>query len=57
MRDMSWTVDEAGLNSQPSQEIFSFLQVHTGSGAHPAYYPMRTVDYFFEVKTTGALTI
>jgi hypothetical protein len=43
-----------GLDSRQEQDVSLLHNVHTGSGVHPASYPMSTGDSFSGGKTVRA---
>jgi hypothetical protein len=48
-----WTTEGSEFESQYGQEFSLFCVVQTGSGTHPAYYPMSTVSTSPEGKAAG----
>jgi hypothetical protein len=52
-----WTTERSEFESWYYQEFSVLHDVHTGSGAHPASYPMCTGDSFPGVKAAGAWSL
>jgi hypothetical protein len=50
---MGSTTEESELGSRWGQELSFLYVVQTGSGAHPAFYPMGTGGTFPGVKRPG----
>jgi hypothetical protein len=48
-----WTIEGSKFESRQGQEFFLLHVVQTGSGAHPASYPMGTGGCFLGVKRQG----
>jgi hypothetical protein len=48
-----WTIKGSKSDSRWRQEFSILHVVQTGSGAHPAFYPIGTGGSFFEDKATG----
>jgi hypothetical protein len=51
---MGWTTKGLELESQYGQEFSLLHVIQTGSGAHPASYPMCTGGSFHERKAAEA---
>jgi hypothetical protein len=49
-----WTTEGSEFESRQSQELSLLHVVQTGSGAHPASYPMGTGGSFSGGKAAGA---
>jgi hypothetical protein len=49
-----WTADDLGLDSGQGQYFSALHVIQTGSGAHPAYYPMGTGGDFPGLKRPGS---
>jgi hypothetical protein len=49
-----WTAEGSEFESRQGQEFSLLYVVQTGSGAHPAFYPMGTGASFFGGKEAGA---
>jgi hypothetical protein len=50
---MGWTTEESEFESRYDQEFSLFHVIQTGSGAHPASYPMGAGEFFPGVKRPG----
>jgi hypothetical protein len=41
-----WTTERSEFESRYGEEFYLLRVIQTGSGAHPAYYPMGTAGSF-----------
>jgi hypothetical protein len=53
-RERGWTTEGSEFESRQGQDFYLLNVVQTGSGAHPASYPMGTGSSFPGGKAAGA---